>query len=66
MRTFILRILDLFFKNVICVPHTGLNFTLISGSSFLMSDGEFPGQNIQHNGKDTGYHWYTQHNSIRA
>lgn len=31
-----------------------------------MSDGAFPGQNIQHNSKGTGYHWYTQYNYIRA
>lgn len=33
---------------------------------FFMSDGEFPGQNIQYNSKGTGYYWYTQCNCIRA
>lgn len=49
-------------QNGTWIPH----FTLISISSFLMSDGEFPGQNIQPNRKGTGNHWYTQCNCIQA
>lgn len=37
------------------VLHIGFNFTLLSISSLLMSDGELPVQNIQPNSKGAGW-----------